>query len=114
MIEEKDLVHNNYVKFTPDPFHIDATCFYQKTVWDESKKAKKYFINVYGYDLSLFLSNRTKIKKLEFCFEARFYARTKREEEISFDTKLHDTERGLTVKEMEQWFETVWKKLGCE
>jgi len=89
------------------PYEQDDKYFMQKCIRNDAGR-KRYFINVYMYDMRPFKRNR-QIKDLsDFTYDA----------EVQFDMRLKETFNvrlleAINPKQVENFFEKVFKNMNC-
>lgn len=103
MLKVEDFLKAGYKKFA-NPGINSAEYGLQKCISDE--KGKKYFIDVWVYDFSMY-KQVPEHQWNRFSSEANFESK-----DLSFKTTLIQNEK-TTVKNIEEFFESIWVKLGC-
>ncbi len=97
MITDKILKSNGYKKYRD--LLYNAKCLFQKKIVDEH--GIKYFISFYKYDYNPY-KNQTE-------YEIRVYNQA---EKYRFECLWYAITYEMTVKEIEEEIEDVWKKMG--
>ena len=87
------------------PYEADNKYFMQKCIRNEH--GKKYFINVNMFDMRRFNKNIESLS--DFAYDADVQFNTVDEE--TFEVKLFEV---INPKQVENFFERVWKNMTCE
>jgi hypothetical protein len=77
----------------------DCVIALQKIVYDPETHAKRYFINVFGYDLN-------NSKEVEFSYDVALY----RGDDL-FRVNLYESN---SIEHVEEFYDEMWTKLGCD
>lgn len=87
------------------PYEQDDKYFMQKCIRNDAGR-KRYFINVYMYDMRPFKGNIESLKDFTYDADVQFNMRLKE----TFNVKLLEV---INPKQVENFFERVFKNMNC-
>jgi hypothetical protein len=98
--KHEDFLKADY-RFYPAYRNVHWKRHYQKTIWDASKKKKKYFIDAYYY-------NFPEAKITSVAFKVNFCL----VDEVEFEVEIN-SRNFSSIQEAEVWFEDFWVRNSC-
>ena len=102
MLKIEDFLSVGYREYPINHFKTEAKCLLQKTVRDRNDPdIKRYFINVYVYDLSRFSPELG----MSFCPGVTFFT----EDHRQVDVEYHDFK---DIESLESFYENMYSYLG--